>query len=171
MVARLEKHKDQATLIKAIPVILKNGLDVRLSIIGDGSQREVLENLAQELGVSEKIIFMGARLDIPNILSKLDIFVFSAKEDEGFGIALIESMSAGIPVLASKVGACLEILDYGKYGYLFKKGDPDDLAKKVLEMSNDFDNVQKKTLIAKKYVNERFSVKNMADSYYRYLML
>ena len=52
-------------------------------------------------------------------------------------------MSAGIPVLASKVGACLEILDYGKYGYLFKKGDPDDLAKN-LEMRYDFDNVKKR---------------------------
>ena len=170
MVARLEKHKDQATLIKAIPIILKKGLNVNLSIIGDGSQRKVLEKLAKEMGLSKRIFFLGSRRDIPNLLSKLDIFVFSAKEDEGFGIALIEAMAAGIPILASNVGACLEILQYGKYGYLFRNGNPNDLALQVIEMSNDFENVKNKIFMAKKYVNDRFSVKNMADSYFGYLM-
>ena len=99
------------------------------------------------------INFMGARRDIPKILSELDIFVFSAKEDEGFGIALAEAMVAGIPILASNVGACLEILDNGKYGKIFKKGDHKDLALKVLEMNSDSKGIYEKSLKAREYMN------------------
>ncbi len=170
MVARLEKHKDQATLISAIPKILKKGIEVKLAIIGDGSKREELEKLTRNLGIASKVQFMGSRRDIPNLLSKLDIFVFSAKEDEGFGIALSEAMVVGVPILASKVGACLEILKHGEYGYLFEKGNSEDLALKISEMKNDVENVNKKIIKAKKYAKENFSIKNMADSYSNYLL-
>ena len=171
MVARLEMHKDQSTLIKAIPEILKKGVKVNLSIIGDGSQRKNLEKLAQRIGVSKVINFMGSRRDIPKVLSELDIFVFSALEDEGFGIAMVEAMIAGIPILASDVGACLEILGNGKYGYLFEKGNPKDLTLKVLEMTNSIKNVNEKVLKAKKYAKKCFSIESMADSYFNFLML
>ena len=170
MVARLEKHKDHTTLIKAIPLILKKGIEVKLSIIGDGSQRDKLEKLSQEIGVKNKVNFLGSRRDIPKILSGLDIFVFSAKEDEGFGIALAEAMVAGIPILASNAGACIEILKNGEYGYIFEKGNSEDLVSKVLEMKNDMENVKKKILKAKKYAKNSFSIKNMADSYLECLM-
>ena len=117
------------------------------------------------------INFLGASRDIPKILSKLDIFVFSAKEDEGFGIALAEAMVVGIPILASNVGSCLEILDNGKYGKFFKKGDYKDLALKVLEMTNDSKRIYEKSLKAKKYAINNFSIEKMADSYFDYLML
>ena len=171
MVARLEKHKDHVTLIKSIAEMNKYGLKVILSIIGDGSKRKELEKLTIELGLESMINFMGARRDIPKILSKLDIFVFSAKEDEGFGIALAEAMVAGIPILASDVGSCLEILDKGKYGKIFKKGDHKDLALKVLEMTNDSKGIYEKSLKARKYAINNFSIKKMADSYFDYLML
>ena len=170
MVARLEKHKDQTTLIKAIPFIIKEGIKVKLFIIGDGSKRQELEKLSKKNGVEKNIIFLGSRRDIPNILSDLDIFIFSAKEDEGFGIALAEAMVAGVPILASDAGACLEILKNGEYGYIFEKGNSENLALKVLEMITDLDSVRKRTLKAKTYAKNSFSVSNMADSYFEYLM-
>ena len=171
MVARLEKHKDHVTLIKSISEMNKNGLKVILNIIGDGSKRKELEKLTNDLGLESVINFMGARRDIPKILSELDIFVFSAREDEGFGIALAEAMVAGIPILASNVGSCLEILDNGKYGKFFKKGDHKDLALKVLEMTHNSKSIYEKSLKARKYAINNFSIKKMADSYFNYLML
>ena len=159
MVARLERHKDHLTLIKSVAEMNKNGLKVILSIIGDGSKRKELENLTIELGLESMIIFLGACRDIPKILSKLDIFVFSAKEDEGFGIALAEAMAVGIPILASNVGSCLEILDNGNYGKFFKKGDHKDLALKVLEMTHDSKSIYEKSLKARQYAIENFSIK------------
>ena len=171
MVARFERHKDQSTLIKAIPEILEKGLKVNLTLIGNGSQRKKLEELAQSLGVSKLTNFMGSRRDIPKVLSELDIFVFSTLEDEGFGIAMVEAMIAGIPVLASDVGACLEILGNGEYGYIFEKGNSKDLALKVFEMNNNVKNVNEKVIKAKRYAKKCFSIKNMADSYFNFLML
>ena len=84
--------------------------------------------------------------------------MFSAKEDEGFGIALAEAMVAGIPILASNVGACLEILGNGKYGNFFEKGDHKDLASKVLEMAKDSKNIYKKSLEAKKFAINNYSI-------------
>ena len=171
MVARLENHKDHETLIKSIAEMHQNGLKVILSIIGDGSKRKELEKLTMKLGLESMINFLGASRDIPKILSKLDIFVFSAKQDEGFGIALAEAMVAGVPILASNVGSCLEILDNGKYGKLFKKGDYKDLALKVLEMTIDSRSIYEKSLKARKYAINNFSIEKMADSYFDYLML
>ena len=170
MVGRLENHKDQSTLIKAIPKILNKGIEVNLSIIGDGSKREQLEKLVKDLGLKNRVNFLGSRRDIPDLLSKIDIFVFSVKEDEGFGVALAEAMAAGVPILASDVGACLEILCNGKYGYIFEKGNPEDLALKVLKMNHESEKVRKKVVKARKYAKSRFSIKNMADSYMGYLL-
>ena len=171
MVARLEKHKDHVTLIKSVNEMNKNGLKVILNIIGDGSKRKELEKLSKDLGLESVINFLGARRDIPEIISQLDIFVFSAKEDEGFGIALAEAMAAGVPILASNVGSCLELLGNGIYGSFFKKGDPKDLALKVLEMTYDSKNIYEKSLKARKYANSNFSIEKMAESYFDYLIL
>lgn len=171
MVARLEQHKDHETLIKSIAEINKNGLKVILSLVGDGSKREELEKLSKDLALESMINFLGARRDIPEILTQFDIFVFSAREDEGFGIALAEAMVAGIPILASNVGSCLEILGHGKYGYFFEKGNPKDLALKVLEMTKNFNSIYEKSLKAKKFAINNFSIEKMADAYFDYLML
>ena len=113
------------------------------------------------------INFLGARRDVPKIISQLDIFVFSAKEDEGFGIALAEAMVAGIPILASNVGSCLEILGNGNGIWeFFKKGDPKDLALKVLEMTHDSKSIYEKSLKARKYAIKNFSIEKMADAYF-----
>tara|TARA_Y100000589_G_scaffold71273_1_gene63711 strand:+ start:12899 stop:14023 length:1125 start_codon:yes stop_codon:yes gene_type:complete len=171
MVARLEKHKDQSTLIKAIPEILKYDLKVRVSIIGDGSRRQFLEKLVKNLGVESMVNFLGSRRDIPELLSELDVFVFSAKVDEGFGIALAEAMVSGVPILASNVGACTEILCNGKYGYLFEESNPKDLARKIIFMNKYSKDVNRKVEGAKKYSRENFSIEKMANSYLKYLIL
>ena len=71
--------------------------------------------------MKNRVNFLGSRRDIPDLLSKIDIFVFSVKEDEGFGVALAEAMAAGVPILASDVGACLEILCNGNMVIFLKK--------------------------------------------------
>ena len=80
-------------------------------------------------------------------------------------------MVAGIPILASNVGSCFEILGNGRYGNFFKKGDPKDLALKVLEMTNNSKSIYEKSLKAKKYAIDNFSIEKMANAYFDYLML
>ena len=122
MVARLDEIKDQETLLKAYAKIHKK---CNLILVGDGNKRVYLEGIASELGLDIKKIFIGSKLDIPNILAEADIFAFSTTLSEGFGIALIEAMAAKLPIIATDVPACREVLDNGKAGILIPLGRVD----------------------------------------------
>ena len=110
MVARFSEQKDQPTLIKAIKELPEN---VHLLLIGEGTLKQKNENLAKEIGVSDKVHFLGFRNDVERILKTVDIVVLSSNW-EGFGLAAAEGMAAGKPVIASKVEGLREIVDgYG----------------------------------------------------------
>ena len=122
MVARLDSIKDQATLLRAFAAARKPGWELQL--VGEGPDRPRLEALAAELGLAPYKVFLGCRRDIPELLGQADLFAFSTTPSEGFGIVLIEAMAAGLPVIASDVPACREVLANGKAGLLL---DPNDL--------------------------------------------
>jgi len=122
MVARLDEIKDQETLLKAYAKIHKK---CNLILVGDGNKRKYLESIATKLGLDTKKIFLGSKLDIPAILADADIFAFSTSLSEGFGIALIEAMAANLPIIATDVPACREVLDNGKAGILVPLGRVD----------------------------------------------
>ncbi len=121
MVARLDPIKDQATLLRAFAVARLPGW--QLHLVGDGEDRPCLETLAKELGLDPSQVFLGRRADIPELLGLADLFAFSTTAAEGFGIALIEAMAAELPVLASDVPACREVLQNGAGGELLPAGD------------------------------------------------
>ena len=82
-----------------------------------------MEKLAFELGLSPQQVFLGSRDDVTDLLAVSDIFAFSTTRVEGFGIALIEAMAAGLPILASNVPACREVLRDGEAGLLINSRD------------------------------------------------
>ena len=96
-----------------------------LILVGDGNKRIYLEGIASKLGLNVKKIFIGSKLDIPAILAEADIFAFSTTLSEGFGIALIEAMAARMPIIATDVPACREVLDNGKAAILIPVGRVD----------------------------------------------
>jgi len=129
MVARLNKIKDHETLIKAFGKIYERFPDVRLWLIGDGEEKDRLSALVERLGLSKLVIFWGNRSDIPEMLGSMDIFVFSTTRDEGFGIALLEAMAASLPIIASDVPACREVL--GSAGILVPEANVEELARQL----------------------------------------
>lgn len=120
MVSRLDAIKEHDVLIRGFAKFLKNEpeADAELRIIGDGPKRQELESLVSSLGVTDKILFLGNRLDIPEQISLLDVFVFATKEKEGFGNVIIEALAAGVPVIANDVPSSKEVLQGGKLGTL-----------------------------------------------------
>lgn len=121
MVARLDPIKDQATLLRAFAAVRPPGW--QLQLVGDGPDRPRLEALADELGLDPAQVFLGRRSDIPELLGQADVFAFSTTPAEGFGIVLIEAMAAGLPIVASDVPACREVLLDGSVGLLLLAGD------------------------------------------------
>ena len=165
MVARFEQHKDQPTLIKAAKEIVKQSIPIEVWLIGDGSKRRELEELIEELHLTKIVKLLGSRRDIPKLLEDIDIFVFAAKPDEGFGIAIAEAMASEVPIVASKVGACREVLDEGKLGKLVEPFNPKALAEGIIEIINSPEIAMQKATKAKEKSTEFFSIKKMASAY------
>ncbi len=165
MVARLEQHKDQPSLIRALALLRDQGVQAELWLIGEGSQRPQLEALIAELQLEQQVQLLGSRRDIPSLLSQLDLFVFSARPDEGFGIALAEAMAAGVPIVATDVGACREVLEDGRCGLLVEPINPKALADGIRKALADPDTTLQCSAAARERALCDFSVAAMAQAY------
>jgi glycosyltransferase involved in cell wall biosynthesis len=128
MVATLELHKDHATLLKAMPEVIRAVPAAQLWLAGEGSLRDHLQSMSASLGLADAVTFLGSRRDVPALLGQSDVFVFSTTREEGLGTVLIEALAAGLPVVASDVPACREALAEGRWGTLVPPADPGALA-------------------------------------------
>ncbi len=123
-------------LIRATAACIGKSYDCRLTIVGDGIIRQDLEKLVKDLKLDEYVTFTGA---VPNekvveYLNEFDIFVMpSVEEGETFGVAAVEAMATGLPVIASKIGGLPEVVDDGITGTLIKPGDVEDLTKALIK--------------------------------------
>ena len=115
-VGRLEKVKGVQNILNYLSE-LKNIL-YKFRIVGDGSYRKDLEKLAHELGITNKVEFLGIRRDIPELLHKSDVFVHLPDCQEGFGITVIEAMATGLICIVNNHGALPEIVQDGIDGYV-----------------------------------------------------
>jgi glycosyltransferase involved in cell wall biosynthesis len=95
-----------------------------------------LQGLARTLGVDNQIIFERIREDIPDLLQAMDIFVLPSLS-EGLGMAAVEAMACGLPVVCSRVGGLAELVTHGESGLLFPPGDSVALAEGVLQLIQD----------------------------------
>lgn len=127
---RFDASKDQNTLLRAVSLI-KN---VSLVLIGDGSMRSELELLSEKLNISNRVHFLGRREDVAEILAIGDIYVQSSNW-EGFGIAAVEAMASGLPVIASNVPGLCDVV--GTSGLLFDAGNAEMLSQLIKQLIND----------------------------------
>ncbi len=133
---RLELIKGLNYLIEALTILAPGFPDLRLEIAGDGSLRGELEQKSHQLGVSGIVSFLGWREDLPSVMAGWDIFVLPSL-DEGFGVAALEAMAAGLPVIASAVGGLCELVQNGETGWLVPPASPAELAQRVRELIRD----------------------------------
>ncbi|WP_075342671.1 N-acetyl-alpha-D-glucosaminyl L-malate synthase BshA [Tenacibaculum agarivorans] len=106
-------------------------LPAKLLMVGDGPERVKAESLARELGISDKIIFLGNSNEVPKLLCYSDIFLLPS-EAESFGLAALEAMAANTAVISTNSGGLPEVNVHGETGFLSNLGDIEDMAKNVL---------------------------------------
>ncbi|UCF19544.1 MAG: glycosyltransferase family 4 protein [Gemmatimonadota bacterium] len=147
--------------LRAMPLIL-NELDVEASIVGDGPEREKLVALAENLGVSERVEFLGARpnAQMPALLAAADLAVIPSLM-EATSIAALEAMACGLPLAASAVGGLPEIIDEG-VGMLFRPSDHAALAGAVLALLGRPD-LRRMGEEGRRRVVEKWSLRRLVD--------
>jgi glycosyltransferase involved in cell wall biosynthesis len=135
-VGRLEKQKDFPTLLQAFAQ-LKQQHPARLMILGEGSERSKLEELAQKLGIEKDVAFPGFVANPYAYMARAKVLVLSSGW-EGFGNVLVEAMAAGTPVVSTDCeSGPAEILANGKYGKLVAVGDSEGMAKAIATTLNE----------------------------------
>ncbi|MCC6817649.1 MAG: N-acetyl-alpha-D-glucosaminyl L-malate synthase BshA [Bacteroidia bacterium] len=108
----------------------------RLLLIGDGPERMNIELMAREMGVCDRVTFLGKQEQIEEILSVCDLFLLTS-ETESFGLAALEAMACEVPVISSNTGGIPEVNVHGVTGYLSNVGDVEDMAKNALKILTD----------------------------------
>jgi glycosyltransferase involved in cell wall biosynthesis len=137
VVARLSEEKGVDVFLRAAAQLMREVPNVDFVIVGEGPAREALERLAHDLHLTGQVLFLGRRRDVPEILGALDVLVVPSRE-ESFGLAALEGIAAGVPVVASEVGGLREILD-GVSSVTFVP--PDDVPALVAAMERELTTV------------------------------
>jgi glycosyltransferase involved in cell wall biosynthesis len=145
-VGSMTEEKGHIYLIEAASKVVDAYPECRFLIVGDGGQRQFLEEKTAELGLNDKVIFTGSRRDVPEILSMLDIFVFPSLK-EGLPMAVLEAMASKIPVVATSVGGIPKVLENGISGIIIQPKDSQSIADAIMRIIKNPDDT---LLIAQK---------------------
>ena len=132
-VGRLEEQKGHRYLLAALPELIKEIPDISVLLVGEGRESAALKRQAEELGVSQKVHFLGTRRDLPRVLRAMHLFVQPSLW-EGMPLALLWAMGARLPVVGTSVSGIAEVIADGRNGRLVPPGDSQVLAQAILEL-------------------------------------
>jgi glycosyltransferase involved in cell wall biosynthesis len=162
-VARLAPEKDHATLLRALHAALPAAPRLRLALVGDGTERGALEGLASGLGLGDRVLFLGARSDVAELLPGLDLFTLSSRR-EGLPLSLLEALAHGVPAVTTAVGEMPRVLSGGA-GTTVRAGDPATLGGALARAALDPAWRRATGEAGRRLVQSGYSVDAMADAY------
>jgi glycosyltransferase involved in cell wall biosynthesis len=164
IIGNVRYWKGQKYFIEAFKLLAQKYQDLYGLIIGGWSELDhdylgVLKNAIIEAGLENRILFLGYRKDTPALLSILDVFVHASIQPEPFGMVLLEAMAARIPIIATRFGGPIEILDAGECGALVPPEDGSAIAEECIKYFTD--EVYRRDIVEKAYKRlcEKFHIK------------
>lgn len=142
---RLEPHKGVASMIQAMALVIKKVPDATFVIAGQGSDETRLKQLADSLGVSSNVLFVGhlSQKELQEFYESIDLFLMASSPAETFGKVGVEAMSTGTPVLAPDIGGISDWLHDGQNGYFIDAANAESFAAKILMLFENPDALQK----------------------------
>jgi len=163
-VGRLSEDKGVSILLDAVSNITSNKRDIYTLIVGDGDYKKKLENEANSMGISDRVIFTGNRDDTPLIYSSLDVFVLPSLK-EAFPMVILEAMACGVPVVATEVGDIPQIIEDEVSGMLVNTKDSEGLVRTIENILLDNNKADKIVQRSIEIVKNNNSSINMAKDY------
>lgn len=162
IVARLSDVKGHTYLLQAMHGILKNFPSVKLLVVGEGKMKEALLDQAEELRIQKSVLFLPRAAGTQDVLAGMDIFVMPSLQ-EGLGLAVMEAMAQGLPVVGSAVGGIKTLIDDGKNGLLVRPADPQALEVGISRLLDNKALREELGANARKFISDNFSKEKMID--------
>jgi glycosyltransferase involved in cell wall biosynthesis len=163
-VSRLVRRKGHYDLLDAWPSVLDSHPQAQLLLVGDGPEREALEQYGKNLDCRDSVIFAGRRDDVPDLLDLMDVFVFPSYY-EGLPGALIEAMIAGLPVVATPVDGNSELIEEGDTGLFVPPHDSEVLADRLTLLLSDSEYQDTLGTAARDFAQQEFSIGTMVSEF------
>lgn len=163
-VGNFNTGRDQFTICKALKLLKDKNPDFAFLFIGARQKHkpELFDNCLNyciENKIEKNVFFLGARKDVPSLLSQMDAFIYSSSHDT-FGIAVIEAMISGTPVILNDWKVMLEISNNGEYAEVFKSKDPEDLSGKMIKFINNRSIFLEQAKSLKPLIRQKYDVVN-----------
>jgi N-acetyl-alpha-D-glucosaminyl L-malate synthase BshA len=137
---------------------------LELQIVGEGPMQYEMMAMVERLNIEKHVKFVGVRNDIGTVIACSDLMLLPS-QNESFGLAALEAMACGVPVVASRVGGLAEVIEDGRTGFLFKVGDTGEAAQKAINLLQDkklYEYIRKEALAD---AETKFSMKKIVDQY------
>ena len=156
-----DRRKDQLTVCQALPQLFERDPRAQFVFVGGSSNAPDLldecASLCQQQNISHRVHFLGQRSDIPDVLNSLDLFVLSSRW-EGSPISAIEAMMLSVPTVLSDIAPLKEVSGDGEFAVLFRTGDADDLASKLIQLAGDGEYRARLAVLAKRWAIRQYSI-------------
>jgi glycosyltransferase involved in cell wall biosynthesis len=163
-VSRLFHGKGHRFLFEALAPMIRGGLRVRLYLVGSGDYRGELQLLAERLGISNHVEFLGWRDDTLAIIGAADLIVHPSLED-ALSQALIESLMLARPIVATDISGASDTLRNGEYGRLVRPADADAFRQGLEETINEMDEARRRAAQGRAYILDYMGARKVADQY------
>jgi glycosyltransferase involved in cell wall biosynthesis len=165
----LAARKDYPNLLAALALLESRGRRFRAVVVGEGKERPALERQVAQLGLGERVRFLGERSDVERLLPGMDVFVLASRE-EGIPNALLEAMAAARPAVATAVGGTPEVIEDGATGWLVPPRDPEALAAALESALSDPGEAARRGAAAQRPARERMSIEAMVEKHQRFYL-
>jgi glycosyltransferase involved in cell wall biosynthesis len=158
------KAKNQQVFLRAAATIVRKFSNAQFVLVGDGPLRQDLERLTDDLGLRKNVIFLGERLDIPAVLAAMDGSVV-ASSSESLSNVILESMAAGVPVVATDIPGNREVVKAGNTGILVASGSVTELVAALEQLLSYPSLRQALSARAKRYAKETYNFDCVRQQY------
>ncbi|QFT89375.1 D-inositol 3-phosphate glycosyltransferase [Bacillus sp. THAF10] len=162
-VSNFRKVKRVQDVVRSFALVEKE-ISAKLLLVGDGPEISVVCNLVRELGIQDRVLFLGKQENLEDLYSFSDLMLLLS-EKESFGLVLLEAMACGVPSVGTKIGGIPEVIEDGKTGFISEVGDIEDIAMNAIKILSDSTLHNTFASNSIKRVKEHFSSQSIVSQY------